>query len=92
MSTSYFMPTSDSGKADLLDHLASNLTRYKDLLVLSDETCASVSADAGKADKKAREAAEKEAAAIARARTEADPGEGARAATPGAGGPRSSGL
>ena len=46
MSTSYFMPTSDSGKADLLDHLASNLTRYKDLLVLSDETCASVSADA----------------------------------------------
>ena len=46
MSTSYFMPTSDSGKADLLDHLASNLPRYKDLLVLSDETCASVSADA----------------------------------------------
>jgi len=29
MSTSYFMPTSDSGKADLLDHLASNLTHYK---------------------------------------------------------------
>lgn len=46
MSTSYFMPTSDSGKADLLDHLASNLARYKDLLVLSDDTCASVSADA----------------------------------------------
>ena len=46
MTTSYFMPTSDGGKADLLDHLASNLPRYKDLLTLSDETCASVSADA----------------------------------------------
>ncbi len=46
MTTSYFMPTSDSGKADLLDHLASNLPRYKDLLTLSDDTCAFVLADA----------------------------------------------
>ncbi len=45
MSTTYYMPANDSGKADFLDHLANNLPRYKTQLGISDEAVASVIAD-----------------------------------------------
>ena len=46
MSTTYYMPTNDSGKADLLDHLANNLTQYQTVLAISAEDIAGVLADA----------------------------------------------
>ena len=46
MSTTYYMPTNDSGKADLLDHLANNLTHYQTALAISADDIASVLADA----------------------------------------------
>jgi hypothetical protein len=37
MTSTYYMPISDSGKADLLNHLAFNLPQYQTLLNLSEE-------------------------------------------------------
>ncbi len=46
MANSSFMPNTDSGKADLLDHLASTLPHYAALLEVSNEDLASFQADA----------------------------------------------
>ena len=46
MTTNYFMPTTDNGKADLLDHLAATLPHYAVLLEVSDADLASLKADA----------------------------------------------
>ena len=46
MTTNYFMPTTDNGKADLLEHLAATLPRYATLLDVSDADLAALKADA----------------------------------------------
>jgi len=46
MPTSYFLPSDDGGKADLLDHLAATLPKYADLFTLSAEALAIRQADA----------------------------------------------
>ena len=46
MTTNYFMPTTDNGKADLLDHLAATLPHYAVLLDVSAADLASLGADA----------------------------------------------
>ena len=46
MTTNYFMPSTDSGKADLLDHLSSTLPRYAALLDVSTVDIAALKADA----------------------------------------------
>ena len=46
MASNYFMPTTDNGKADLLDHLAISLTRYASQLDISDVDLAGLKADA----------------------------------------------
>ena len=45
MTTSY-MPKTDSGKADLLDHIAHTLPLYKTLLEISDQNMAILTTDA----------------------------------------------
>ena len=45
MTTSY-MPKTDSGKADLLDHIAHTLPLYKTLLEISDQNMATLTTDA----------------------------------------------
>jgi len=46
MTTNYFMPSTDSGKADLLDHLSSALPRYAALLDVSTVDVAALKVDA----------------------------------------------
>jgi hypothetical protein len=46
MTTTSFMPHTDNGKADLLDHLANTLPAYAGLLSLSAESLAALTADA----------------------------------------------
>jgi hypothetical protein len=46
MPTGYFLPTDDSGKADLLDHLAATLPKYAELFALSAEVISARQADA----------------------------------------------
>jgi hypothetical protein len=46
MTTTSFMPNTDSGKADLLDHLAATLPHYLELLNISAEDLAALKADA----------------------------------------------
>ena len=46
MPTSSYMPKDDSGKADLLDHVATTLPKYAALLEISAEDMASLQADA----------------------------------------------
>ena len=46
MTTSSYMPGTDNGKADLLDHLANTLTTPAPLLMISDEDVASLKIDA----------------------------------------------
>ena len=46
MTTTPYMPNTDNGKADLLDHLANTLPAYAGVLSLSDESLATLSADA----------------------------------------------
>jgi len=46
MPTSSYMPKDDSGKADLLDHVAATLPKYAALLEISAEDLASLQADA----------------------------------------------
>jgi hypothetical protein len=46
MSSNAFMPNTDSGKADLLDHVASTLPHYVALLEVTNEDLASLQADA----------------------------------------------
>ena len=46
MATNSYMPTNDSGKADLLDHLATTLPHYAVLLDISEADLASLKADA----------------------------------------------
>ena len=46
MPTSSYMPKDDSGKADLLDHVAATLPKYAALLEISPEDLASLQADA----------------------------------------------
>ncbi len=46
MTTSSYMPGTDNGKADLLDHLANTLSTYASLLMISDEDVASLKTDA----------------------------------------------
>ena len=46
MTTNYFMPSTDSGKADLLDHFSSALPRYATLLDVSAVDIAALKADA----------------------------------------------
>ena len=44
MTTTPFMPNTDNGKADLLDHLANTLPSYAGLLSLSAESLAALAA------------------------------------------------
>ena len=46
MTTNYFMPTNDSGKADLLDHFSSALPRYAAALDVSAVDLVALKADA----------------------------------------------
>jgi len=46
MTTNSFMPNTDGGKADLLDHVASTLPHYAALLAVTNEDLASFQADA----------------------------------------------
>ena len=46
MTTSYYMPTDDAGKADFLDHLAATLPKYAALLEISEADIATLQADA----------------------------------------------
>ena len=46
MTSSSYMPGTDNGKADLLDHLANTLPTYASLLMISDEDVASLKTDA----------------------------------------------
>jgi hypothetical protein len=46
MPTSSYMPKDDSGKADLLDHVAATLPKYAAMLDISAEELASLQADA----------------------------------------------
>lgn len=46
MATTSYMPTDDSGKADLLDHLAATLPHYAELLEVSADAQAALKADA----------------------------------------------
>jgi len=46
MATLPFMPNSDDDKADLLEHIATNLPRYADLLEISPQTLEALKADA----------------------------------------------
>jgi hypothetical protein len=46
MTTSSYMPSTDNGKADLLDHLTYTLPTYASLLMISDEDVASLKTDA----------------------------------------------
>ena len=46
MATLPFMPHTDDDKADLLEHIATNLPRYADLLGISPQTLEALKADA----------------------------------------------
>lgn len=46
MATTGYMPTDDSGKADLLDHLATTLPRYAEVLGIAEDVLNSLKADA----------------------------------------------
>ena len=46
MANNSFMPSTDSGKADLLDHLASTLPHYATVLEVSNDYIFSLQADA----------------------------------------------
>ncbi len=46
MAKNYYLPTDDSGKADLLDHFAAKLLQYADTLEISAADVASAQADA----------------------------------------------
>jgi|GEM_PF-5100738 len=46
MTSNAFMPNTDSGKADLLDHVATILPRYAALLEVTNEYLADLQADA----------------------------------------------
>ena len=46
MTTTYFMPSTDSGKADLLDHFSGAISRYAPLLDVSAVDMAALKADA----------------------------------------------
>ena len=46
MTTTPYMPNTDNGKADLLDHLANTLSAYAGVLSLSAESLAALAADA----------------------------------------------